>query len=189
MDIVGPTLGTTLITGGPKALDYTHQGHVPHMAISGMLGGRETFRQVKVCASECVSECVSESKGAWESGLWLGIGQLVSAALQSLQTISRRIRHSDTVAASAYFPFLFLRLRKFLLWFGFNVLHMSGRMSSWTTTCEAVSTPPSAAAGCTITTPPPRSALPSPLGSGSEAAAALTLASDMENVVARLSES
>ena len=37
MDIVGPTLGTTLITGGPKALDYTHQGHVPHMAISGML--------------------------------------------------------------------------------------------------------------------------------------------------------
>ena len=36
---------------------------------------------------------------------------------------------------------------------------------------------------------PPRSAVPSSLGSGSEAAAALTLASDMENVVARLSES
>ena len=35
---------------------------------------------------------------------------------------------------------------------------------------------------------PPRSAMPSSLGSGSEAAA-LTLASDMENVVARLSES
>ena len=106
-------------------------------------------------------------------------GNSISAALQSLQTISRRIRHSDTVAASAYFPFLFLRLRKFLLWFGFNVLHMSGRMSSWTTTCEAVSTPPSAAAGCTITTPPPRSALPSSLGSASEAAAALALASNM----------
>ena len=62
MDIVGPTLGTTLITGGPKALDYTHQGHVPHIAISSMLGGRETFRQVKgvsgiVHRSVCRSVC------------------------------------------------------------------------------------------------------------------------------------
>ena len=33
-------------------------------------GGSECASE---CASECVSECVSESKGAWESGLWLGI--------------------------------------------------------------------------------------------------------------------
>ena len=71
MDIVGPALGTTLITGGPEALDYTHQGHVPHMAISGMLGERETFRQVKVwlalCVGVCVGVCVGEQGflGKW----------------------------------------------------------------------------------------------------------------------------
>ncbi len=63
MDIVGPTLGTTLITGGPKALDYTHQGHVPHMAISVMLGGGETFRQLGVLAALGVGLCVGVCVG------------------------------------------------------------------------------------------------------------------------------